>query len=113
MLDVVYSKLSTDTELLAMVKGVYFNYPDSFTNLPVVSFYMIQDEPINTFEGEIGKKVTIAVDIWGSSALKNIQIAERVRVLLSTEMRREGEQDLFEENNIHHKSVKYVGTVIY
>lgn len=112
MLEVVYSKLSTDTELLSMVNGVFFNYPENFNELPVISFYMVQDEPINTFEGEIGKKVTVNIDIWGSSALKNIQIAERVRSLLATEMRRESEADLYEDG-IHHKSIKYIGTIIY
>lgn len=91
---------------------VYFFYPESFTTLPIISYYELDNSTRFKEDGEdVLAKITYAIDIWNKTSTS--EIVEAVdKKMMAMGFTRTSCVDLYEiDTKIHHKSLKYSGII--
>lgn len=103
----VLTALQTATALSTLT-GFYFQYPPAFTNLPLLSYFEI-DNIGNLYadDQEIGSEITFQIDLWGKESLSAYSLAVDT-VMTGIDFTRVTAQDLFEKDSrIFHKVMRY------
>ena len=103
----VLTALQTNTSL-STLNGFYFFHPPDFTNLPVLSYFEVDN--IGTLYGddqEIGSEFVYQIDLWHNGSLTNL--SKGVDSAMKTlDFARIQSIDLFEiPENIYHKSMRF------
>lgn len=105
----VLTALQTSTALSTLYGNkFYFHFPPSFTNLPVGSYFEV-DNIGNLYADnqEIGSEIIFQIDLWGKTSLTNYALAVD-SVMTTLDFTRITSQDLFENDTlIYHKSMRY------
>ena len=95
--------------------NVVFQYPKSFTNLPVISFYTISESgSFSCDNDEAIQDGTIVADIWTKSPKEGGAISVTVNSVLSQDgWTRDFSRDVpGEEKNIYHKTMRFTKSII-
>ncbi len=103
----VLSALQTATALSTLT-GFYFQYPPSFTALPLLSYFEV-DNIGNLFADnqEIGSEIVFQIDLWSKSSLSAYALAVDA-VMTGLDFVRVSAQDLYEDaEHIYHKAMRY------
>lgn len=103
----VLTALQTNTSL-STLNGFYFSHPPDFTNLPVLSYFEVDN--IGNLYGdnqEIGSEFVYQIDLWHSASLT--ALAAGVDSALKTlDFARIQSMDLYENDTlIYHKSMRF------
>ncbi len=100
-----------EKSLLKTGCSVVFQYPRSFTRLPVISFYTLKEYGAVAYDNhEAVREGTIVADIWARTPKKCAEISEKVR----TVMNNDGWTELFAADiprgsaDIYHRSMRLV-----
>jgi len=86
----------------------YFQYPPDFLNLPVGSYFEL-DNTGNLFADnqEIGSEIIYQIDLWGKSSLTSYALGVD-SAMTSLDFTRIQSLDLYEnDSKIYHKSMRY------
>lgn len=103
----VLTALQTATALSTLT-GFYFQYPPAFTNLPLLSYFEI-DNIGNLYadDQEIGSEITFQIDLWGKTSLSAYALAVDT-AMIGINFTRMSSRDLFEKDTlIFHKSMRF------
>lgn len=98
------------TLLNGLDAAVYYFYPQSWTNLPVIAWRESENREIAQADGqEYLAELTYAVDIWAESAAENQALAGLINQrMASARFRRDYMADLFDaKTGFHHRSLRY------
>jgi hypothetical protein len=93
---------------LSTLKGFDFHYPDTFNNLPRLSYFQA-DNTANLYadEEEVGSEIIFQIDLWGKASLSTYQTAVN-DVMASLDFERISSPDLFEKDTkIHHIAMRF------
>lgn len=103
----VFEKLS-ELKTEGIVKDVFFSYPNSFINLPCVSFYEVNNSICELADDkELLSEVNYVIDVWANSSTKTGEIALLVNEkLVEIGFLREVSYDVPDEN-IKHKFMRF------
>lgn len=105
----VLTALQTATALSTLQgQKFYFFYPPDFLNLPVGSYFEV-DNIGNLFADdlEIGSEIIFQIDLWGKTSLTNYALAVDT-VMTGLDFVRITAQDLYEvSTKIYHKALRY------
>lgn len=89
---------------------IVFHYPQSFSHLPVISFYTLKEQGAEAYDNrEYFREGTISADIWAKSPSETGRIYENVRKT----MLRDGWAEIFaadvpgEGTGVYHRSVRF------
>ncbi|MBR1444517.1 MAG: hypothetical protein IJ583_13415 [Firmicutes bacterium] len=92
------------------VETVYF-YPEDFKNLPVISYYEIENSDSGYCGSEVISDVSFQVDVWAEKALTVSEICMNVDEKMSgIGFRRAFAQDL-NEDSVYRKTMRYSAKV--
>ncbi|AGN89324.1 DUF3168 domain-containing protein [Paenibacillus larvae] len=88
--EAVYRRLTSDTALMPMIKGVYDYVPEK-TLLPYVTFSRVYSEPFET-KTSTGEIVTLTLDVFSEAKGKkeSIHILKQIEASLTPELEVEG-----------------------
>ncbi|AQT85693.1 hypothetical protein ERICIV_00891 [Paenibacillus larvae subsp. larvae] len=88
--EAVYRRLSCDTALSSMVKGI-FDYVPEKTKMPYVTFPRIYSEQLETKTSD-GEVVTLTIDVFSEAKGKkeSINILKQIEASLTPELEVEG-----------------------
>ena len=103
----VLTALQTATALSTLT-GFYFQYPPDFTNLPLLSYFEV-DNIGNLYadDQEIGSEIIFQVDLWGKTSLSNYALAVN-SAMVSLDFARIQSLDLYESSTkIYHKAMRF------
>lgn len=105
----VLTALQTSTALSTLYgQKFYFHYPTDFINLPVGSYFEL-DNIGNLYADnqEIGSEIIFQIDLWGKSSLTNYALGVD-SAMTTLDFTRITSQDLYEpDTKIFHKSMRY------
>lgn len=66
--------------------AVKYQYPDSFNNLPVVTYYTLSQRGDFAYDNTvIDRKSTIVIDIWADYPKQCAELAEKINALMSND----------------------------
>jgi hypothetical protein len=103
----VLTALQTNTSLSTLT-GFNFFHPPDFTNLPVLSYFEIDN--IGNLYGddqEIGSEFVYQIDLWHSGSLTALAMGVD-SAMKTLDFARISSNDLYEQaENIYHKSMKF------
>lgn len=105
----VLTALQTSTALSTLYgQKFYFHFPPDFTNLPVGSYFELENTGnLYADDQEIGSELIFQIDLWGKTSLTNYAIDVN-NVMTSLDFSRISSQDLYEaDERIYHKSMRY------
>jgi hypothetical protein len=103
----VLTALQTNTGL-STLNGFYFFHPPEFTNLPVLSYFEV-DNTGNLYadDQEIGSEFVYQIDLWHTASLTALAMAVD-SAMKTLDFARITAQDLYEQaDRIYHKSLRY------
>ena len=103
----VLTALQTNASL-STLNGFYFFHPPEFTNLPVLSYFEVDNiGSLYADDKEIGSEFVYQVDLWHSASLTAYALAVDT-VMTGLDFVRVSAQDLFEaDSRIFHKAMRY------
>ncbi len=103
----VLSALQTATALSTLT-GFYFQYPPSFTTLPLLSYFEVDNfGNLYADDQEIGSEIVFQIDLWGKSSLSAHALAVD-EVMTGLDFVRVSAQDLYEDDTkTYHKAMRY------
>lgn len=105
----IYGILKTVSD----AKQVSFFYPQSWTELPAVTFYEQQNQEYARVDNghEYLTEVAYQIDVWAKTPEDCLKIATQVNDRLrEIGLKREFSADLY-DNGIHHKTMRFGGLV--
>lgn len=93
---------------LSTITGFYLSYPPSFTSLPVLSYFELDNVGgLYADNVEIGAEMIYQIDLWGRSSLTALAQAVDT-VMVSLDFARIASVDLYEtDTQIFHKAMRY------
>ena len=103
----VLTALQTATALSTLT-GFYFQYPPNFTNLPLLSYFEV-DNVGNLYadDQEIGSEIIFQIDLWGNASLSDLALGVN-SAMTTLDFVRITSQDLYEQDTkILHKSMRF------
>jgi len=103
----VLTALQTATALSTLT-GFHFQYPPDFTNLPLLSYFEV-DNIGNLYadDQEIGSEIVFQVDLWGKTSLSNYALAVN-SAMVTIDFARIQSLDLYEvSDKIYHKVMRF------
>ena len=103
----VLTALQTNTGL-STLNGFYFFHPPEFTNLPILSYFEVDNTgSLYADDQEIGSEFVYQIDLWHTSSLTALTMAVDT-VMTGLDFARITAQDLFEtDSRIYHKSLRF------
>lgn len=105
----VLTALQTNTALSTLYgQKFYFQYPPEFLNLPVGSYFEMNNAG-NLFADnqEIGSEIIFQIDLWGNSSLTSYALGVDSS-MTSLDFTRISSLDLYEpDTKIYHKAMRY------
>ena len=103
----VLTALQTNTGL-STINGFYFFHPPEFTNLPVLSYFEVDNTgSLYADDQEIGSEFVYQIDLWHTASLTALAMAVD-SAMKTLDFTRISAQDLYEnETLINHKSMRY------
>lgn len=103
----VLTALQTATALSTLT-GFFFQYPPDFTNLPLLSYFELDNTgDLYADDQEIASEIIFQIDLWGKTSLSNYANAVN-SAMVSLDFARMQSQDLYEvDNRIYHKAMRF------
>lgn len=103
----VLTALQTATAL-STIQGFYFFHPPDFTNLPVLSYFEVDNiGSLYADNQEIGSEIIFQIDLWGKTSLSNLALGVD-SAMTTLDFTRTSAQDLYEQDTkIYHKAMRY------
>lgn len=103
----ILTALQTSTAL-STLSGIYFFHPNDFINLPVASYFELDNTgSIYADNQEIGSEFIYQIDLWGKSSLTSIALGVD-DVMTSLDFSRIASRDLYEiDTKIIHRLLQY------
>lgn len=103
----VLSALQTATAL-ATLTGFFFNYPQDFINLPVLSYFELDNKgDLYADNIEIASEMIYQIDLWGRQNLSNFGLGVN-SAMTSIDFARISSIDLYEQDvKLYHKSLRF------
>ena len=107
----VYVAMEAQKDLEETGYKIAYAYPKSFNELPVVSYYTINDTPVQAFDKEFAQQASIQVDVWTHEDSEPLS-GEMCTVINSTLRQkgwiREYSSDVPDsESYIHHHTMRF------
>jgi hypothetical protein len=99
---------STLATLLGTGQRIYFQYPPSFTNLPLLSYFEVDNfGNLYADDQEIGSEMLYQIDVWSKAS--TTAIAEEIDAIMTgLDFTRSSANDLYEvQDKIFHKAMTY------
>ena len=93
---------------LSTLTGFYFQYPPSFTALPLLGYFEVDNLPsLFADNQEIGSEIVFQIDLWGKASLSAYALAVDA-VMTGLDFVRVSAQDLYEDvEHIYHKAMRF------
>lgn len=93
--------------------NIVFQYPKSFTSLPAVSFYTVNESGSFACDNEENMQDgRIAVDIWASSPLQCGDMAIKINSVMSDAgWTRCFSRDVPDDGDIYHRTMQFIKTI--
>jgi Protein of unknown function (DUF3168) len=109
--EAVYRRLTSDTALMWMIKGVYDYVPEK-TKMPYITFPRIYSEPFETKTSD-GEIVTLTIDVFSESKGKkeSINILKQIEASLTPELEVEGA--FLIDQAVHSREVEEIAESLY
>jgi len=103
----VLTALQTNTGL-STLNGFYFFHPPDFTNLPVLSYFEVDNVgSLYADDQEVGSEFIYQIDLWHTASLTAYAMAVD-SAMKTLDFARVSAQDLYEQTErIYHKSLRY------
>ena len=103
----VFSALQTATALSTLT-GFYFQYPTSFTSLPCLSYFEVDNiGSLYADDIEIGSEIVYQVDLWSKASLSAYALSVDT-AMTGIGFSRILAQDLYEnDTHVFHKAMRY------
>lgn len=105
----VLTALQTNSAMTTLYgQKFYFQYPPDFLNLPVGSYFELDNTgDLHADNQEIGSEIIYQIDLWGKSSLTNYTLGVD-SAMTSLDFSRVQSLDLYEtDSKIYHKSMRY------
>ena len=97
--------------LLKTGNTVVFQYPKSFYNLPVISFFLVKEYGSESYDNtEAFRDATVAVDIWAKTPDECVEISQHTVTVMADD----GWSELFRmdvprgNSDVYHRTVRFV-----
>jgi hypothetical protein len=93
---------------LSTITGFYFQYPSDFTNLPVISYFEVDNTgSLYADNQEIASGIIYQIDLWGEASLTAYAKAVDT-VMTGLDFARVSATDLYEDDTkIYHKAMRF------
>ena len=103
----VLSALQTATALSTLT-GFYFQYPPDFINLPMLSYFEVDNTgSLYADDQEIGSEITFQIDLWGRAGLSNYKNAVNT-IMTGLGFSRKASPDQYEKDaQIYHSPMRF------